>query len=122
MLWDIHNALLENAYIQSLQPQITFYKYPDYTNFSGVHIVIDPIMPPKPSDFGDMGWTTEEHFYFIEVWSKKMDERDNVARVIQDVLNKQLLFRQFSSGESEYNKDYKIYRDMRKYRGKKNLI
>jgi hypothetical protein len=121
MIWDIYNALIENAHINDLiGDRIKFYEYPEAKNMKDTHIIIDPIDVPKPGDYADNEWLTDDYLYQIDVWSKDLKERDLVASTIRKVLWNKLNIRQFGgNGVDEWDKDYDIYRDARQYRGKK---
>lgn len=117
MIWDIYNALIANEYINSVSKNnIKFYEYPEAKNVKETHIIIDPISPPQPGDYADDKWLTDDYMFQIDVWSKDMAERDAIALKIREIMW-QLNFRQ-ADGMDEYDKDYDIYRDARRYRGK----
>ncbi|MDY0396778.1 hypothetical protein RWE15_23880 [Virgibacillus halophilus] len=80
------------------------------------HIIIDPLDPPKPGDYADDKWLTDDYLFQIDVWSKGMEERDLIANKIQHIMWK-MNFRQVG-GMDEYDNDYEIFRDARRYRGK----
>lgn len=121
MIWDIYNALLTDDVISDLvSDRIKFYEYPEAKSMTKTHVIIDPLDPPKPSDFADNQWLTDDYLYQIDVWSKEMDERDLIASTIRQILWDKLNVRQFGgNGIDEYDKDYDIFRDARHYRGKK---
>lgn len=117
MIWEIYNALIADEYIaEKAKNNIKFYDYPEAKSIKETHIIIDPLEPPKPGDFADDKWLTDDYFFQIDVWSKSMDERDIIAKKIQRLMWK-LSFRQ-AGGIDEYDRDYDIYRDARRYRGK----
>lgn len=121
MIWDIYNALLADDVISDLvSGKVKFYEYPEAKNMTETHVIIDPLDPPKPSDFADDKWLTDDYLYQIDVWSKDLEERDLIASTIRRVLWDDLNVRQFGgNGIDEYDKDYDIFRDARRYRGKK---
>jgi len=118
MIWDIYYKLLEDDYInEKAGNNIKFYKYPEPNDVKETHIIIDPLDPPKPSDFADDTWLTDDYLLQIDVWSKDMSERDEIAKKIQSIMWK-MNFKRLPGGVDEYDDDYAIFRDARRYRGK----
>ncbi len=118
MIWEIYYKLLDDKYIESKAGNnIKFYEYPEAKDVEETHIIIDPLDVPKPDDYADNEWLTEDHLYQIDVWSKDMAERDEIAKRIQRIMWKELSFRQVG-GLPEYDSDLDIYRDARRYRSK----
>jgi hypothetical protein len=119
MIWRVHDALKTSPLIQQkVGNRIKFYEYPPTDKVQGVYIVIDPVEPPRPGDYADNQWLTEEHFFQIDVWSKNMDDTKAVAKEVQKIMWKELGFGLDSPGPDEYDKDTGIYRDARRYIGK----
>ncbi|MEI3596907.1 MULTISPECIES: hypothetical protein [unclassified Oceanobacillus] len=117
MIWTIYNALLADAVISDLAgDRIDFYEYPEPADIKETHIIIDPLVVPKPGDYADDTWLTDDYMFQIDVWSKDMDERNLIANKIQYFMWK-LNFRQID-GMDEYDNEYDIFRDARRYRGK----
>lgn len=117
MIWEIYNALIADEDINSfVGNRIKFYEYPEPNDVKETHIIIDPLDVPKPSDYADDTWLTDDYLLQIDVWSKSMDECDLIAKKIQNIMWK-MNFRQIG-GMDEYDSDYDIYRDARRYRGK----
>ncbi|GIN74030.1 hypothetical protein J14TS2_45050 [Bacillus sp. J14TS2] len=117
MIWTIYNELTADGVISDLiGNRIKFYEYPEPNDVKETHIIIDPLDPPKPGDFADDNWLTDDYLFQIDVWSKDMVARDLIANKIRHVMW-QLNFRQIG-GMDEYDKEYDIYRDARRYRGK----
>ncbi|WP_277679482.1 hypothetical protein [Gracilibacillus dipsosauri] len=118
MIWDIYNALIADELInEKAGNNIKFYEYPEAKDVKETHLIIDPLDPPKPGDFADDKWLTDDYLFQIDVWSKDMNERDLIANIIRQIMW-QLNFRQVG-GIDEYDSDYDIFRDARRYRGKK---
>lgn len=115
MIDEIYEALKEDILIADTP--IKYYQYPATGDMSGTYVVIDPLDVPIPSDYADNDWMTDEFLYQIEVWSKSPAEKETIANRIRDIMW-DLNFSQ-GSGADEYDKDLKIYRDARQYRGKK---
>lgn len=117
MIWEIYNALIADEYINNIAGNnIKFYEYPEAKDVKETHIIIDPIGPPKPGDYADDEWLTDDYMFQIDVWSKDMSERDTVASKIRFIMW-EINFKQ-RDGMDEYDNDYDIYRDARRYRGK----
>lgn len=118
MIWDIHNKLLEDETINNLVGgRIKFYKYPEAKSIKEAHIIIDPIDVPKPDDYADNQWLTDDYMFQIDVWTKDMEDKEIIASVIRKVMWS-LDFRQLAGGVDEYDEGYDIFRDARRYRGK----
>lgn len=118
MIWEIYHALIADEHInEKAGNNIKFYDYPEAKSMKETHIIIDPMITPKPGDYADDKWLTVEFMFQIDVWSKDMDERNLIANKIQQIMWEQLSFRQ-TDGIDEYDKDYDIFRDARRYRGK----
>lgn len=117
MIWDIYNALISDEYINGIvKNNIKFYEYPEAKNVKETHIIIDPIGVPKPGDYADDEWLTDDCMFQIDVWSKDKTERDAIASKVRMIMWR-LNYRQ-SDGMDEYDGDYDVYRDARRYRGK----
>jgi hypothetical protein len=119
MIWKVHEALKTSPLIQQkVGNRIKFYEYPPTENMQGVYIVIDPVEPPRPGDYADNQWLTDEYFYQLDVWSKKLEDTQSVAKEVRQIMWEVLGFVQDSAGPDEFDKDTGIYRDARRYRGK----
>lgn len=117
MIWTIYNALIADELISDLVgDRIKFYEYPEPNDVKETHIIIDPLDPPKPGDYADDKWLTDDYLFQIDVWSKNMNDRDVIANKIRHIMWG-LNFRQVG-GMDEYDNEYDIYRDARRYRGK----
>lgn len=117
MIWEIYNKLIADETINDLVgSRIKFYEYPEPKDVKETHIIIDPLGPPTPGDYADDKWLTDDYLFQIDVWSKDMIERDVIADKLRHLMW-QLNFRQ-TDGMDEYDNDYDIYRDARRYRGK----
>lgn len=115
----IYDALAADSLFSDViaNDRIKFYKYPEAKSMTETHIIIDPLDTPKPGDYADDQWLTDDFLLQIDVWSKDLDERDLLASRIQQILWDQLNLRQVG-GMDEYDQDYDIFRDARRYRGK----
>ncbi|VXC08202.1 conserved hypothetical protein [Bacillus sp. 349Y] len=121
MLMEIYNKLRADTYIaEKVGTRINFYEYPNTTTMSGPIVVIEEVMPATPGVHGDNEAITDDHFIHIEVWVKGNGGRtirDEIARKIQAVMRKEFGMGLDSAMKPEYDKDLKIYRDARRYRG-----
>ncbi|PJH69387.1 hypothetical protein CVR96_26585 [Salmonella enterica subsp. enterica serovar Typhimurium] len=70
-----------------------------------------------PADYADNTWLTEDYLYQIEVWSKNYADVKSVSDRIRAIMWNEFGFRQ-GSGVDEYDLDFKVYRDARRYSGK----
>ncbi|MDC7770337.1 hypothetical protein POL88_15525 [Priestia megaterium] len=119
MLYKVYDALNTSDLIkQKVGKRIKFYEYPSTDNMQGVYIVVDPLDVPKPGDYADNKWLTDEYFYQIEVWSMNLFDTQAVAKEVRNVMWKELGFAQLIPGLDEFDKDTGIYRDARRYKGK----
>lgn len=119
VIYTIYERLAADSFInEKVGGRIKFYEYPS-NNFEGTYIVIDPLDTPIPKDYADNEWLTEDFLFQIEVWSKSLSERDLVAKQIRKIMWEQIGFAQYGGGVDEWEKDLNIYRDARRYRGKK---
>lgn len=119
MIYKVYEALKTSNLIQAkVENRIKFYDYPSTDKMQGVYIVIDPLEPPRPGDYADNQWLTEEYLFQIDVWSKNMDDTKAVAKEVQKVMWQKLGFGLDSPGPDDYDKDTGIYRDARRYVGK----
>lgn len=118
MKWKIYNELIKDEYIlEHAAGRIKFHKYPETKSIKETHIIIDPLDVPKPDDFADNNWLTDDFLYQIDVFSKDDDICDEIAKRIQIIMWNNLNFVQVG-GISQYDEDYDLYRDARRYRGK----
>lgn len=119
MINKIYESFLIDSLIQEkVGTRIKFYEYPATGDVKNTYIIIDPLDTPKPSDYADNKWLTEDFLFQIEVWSRSLTDRDLVAKQIRTVMWNKLGFAQYGGGIDEYDKDLNIYRDGRRYRGK----
>jgi hypothetical protein len=119
MLNKIYNVFVSNPLIQEkVENRIKFYEYPATGDVTSTHIIIDPIDTPIPGDYADNKWLTDDYLFQIEVWSKSLTDRDLIAKQIQTIMWNKLGFANYGGGVDEWDKDFGIYRDARRYRGK----
>ncbi|ENH96723.1 hypothetical protein J416_09504 [Gracilibacillus halophilus YIM-C55.5] len=123
MLDEIYDALIADSLIEDkASGHIKFYEYPETNDLSNTHIIINPLDSPRPSDYASNQWLMEDYMFQLEVWSKNKTDRDIIANRIQQIMWNELGFANFGGGLDEYDSDFKIYRDARRYRGKKYVI
>lgn len=117
MIWDIYYKLIADDLInKKVGNRIKFYEYPETGDVSGAYIVIDPIAPPRPVKNADNKRIVYEYFYQIDVWSKAMDDTENVMKSISDVLWN-LGFVESGSGIDEFDSETQIYRQAKRFIG-----
>lgn len=118
MLLEIIDRLKEDTYIaEKAEERVKAYQYPKPENLHAPHIIVDPLDVPIPGDFGDDTWLTDDFLYQIEAWSHDYEVTKKLSQRIRTVLW-ELGFGQ-QEGTDEYDEDFKIFRDARRYRGKK---
>lgn len=116
MLWDIYYELIEDDYInEKAGNNIKFYEYPEAKDIKETHIVIDPVAPPRPVKTADNERIVYEYFYQIDVWSKSMNERDEIMNRISQIL-KRMGFGE-NGGIDEYDADLAIFRQAKRFIG-----
>lgn len=122
ILENVYEILAADPFIQTeVQDRIKFYKYPENGDMDKPIIVLEEVVPPDPDDYADNNWLTEDFFLHIEVWVKGKGgrkKRDQLAKRVRDLMWSKLGFAQVGAMPPEWDKDYKIYRDARRYRGK----
>lgn len=117
MKMKIYEKMMEDPIIaEYVEGRIKFYEYPATGDVNGAYIIIDPLDVPKPGTFADNSWLTEDFLFQIEVWSKSPTVTKTVSKKIQQIMW-DLGFGQ-KGGIDEWDKDFNIYRDARRYRGK----
>lgn len=117
MIYEIETILKSDSYINEfVENRIKAYRYPKPEDIHAPHIIIDPLDVPLPSDYADNVWMTDDYLYQIEVWAHDYAVVKEVSRRIRLAL----WDLGFSQGEGidEYDDDFKLYRDARRYRGK----
>ena len=114
---DIYQALIADSYIKdNAYGRIKYFTYPEAASLTEPHIVIDPLDVPRPDTFADNTWLKDDVICQIEVWTKERKLTNQLASKVRDVMW-QLGYVQ-GSGPFEYDKDYQIYRDARRYSAK----
>lgn len=122
MIEDINAALKTSSLIASKNAKIKFFEFPDTKGFAGLHIIINPVTPPKPTDYADATWTAIEQIVQINVWSKSYQDTQSIASEITSVLYREYRFKQDDGAPLEFDKSTGIYNDARRYICKKQII
>lgn len=118
MIFEIQDKLKQDSYIQEhVEDRVRAYQYPKPEDLHAPHIIIDPLDVPIPGDYADDTWLTDDYLYQIEVWSHDYKVTKEVSKRIRIALWG-LGFGQ-GEGTDEYDDDFNIFRDARRYRGKK---
>ena len=119
MMTVIYEALLDDPYIaEEAGGRIKFYEYPGTGNMIDPYIVIDALGPPLDSDFADDEPIAEEYLYQIDVWTNDRKKTKELAKHAKKALRK-AGFYYYAGGLDEYDADSKIFRDARRFRGKR---
>ncbi|MDX8288836.1 hypothetical protein SLL00_03485 [Metabacillus indicus] len=117
MINKIYDAFIADTLLNNkVQGRIKFYEYPAPGAVTGPCIIIDPLDTPIPGDYADNQWLTDDYLFQIEVWSKSLSDTKLIAEQIRKIMW-DLNFGQ-GGGVDEYDKDYGVFRDARRYRGK----
>jgi hypothetical protein len=122
MIYDILNTLQSSALIKSKDCKVKFFEFPDTDKVKGIHIILHPVTPPKPTDYADKTWTALEQLFQIDVWSLNYDDTSSIAGEVDRVMYEELRAPQVDGMEPEYDSDTGIHRDARRYRYKKPII
>ncbi|MBZ5203199.1 hypothetical protein HU147_18510 [Planomicrobium chinense] len=118
VMMKIYNALMADDYIKKQAGgRIKFYEYPETATLSQPAIIIDSLGPPLDSDYGDNDPLAEEYLFQIDVWTKNRNQTKELARRVKEVM-RSINFNYYAGGVDEYDKETKIYRDARRFRGK----
>ncbi|MGM9925598.1 MAG: hypothetical protein ACI35R_15225 [Bacillus sp. (in: firmicutes)] len=122
VLETVYNALKSDSFINTeVGNRIKYYEYPATGDISGPTIVLEEVDAPRPGDYADNQWLTDDFYVHIEVWVKGSGgrkKRDAIAARIRQVMWDKFGFHQASSMKPEWDKDTNTYRDARRYRGK----
>lgn len=118
MMMVIYEAMMSDDYIKKQAGgRIKFYEYPQAGSVNDPYIVIDPLAPPLSSDYGDNEPLYDEYLYQIDVWTKNRLITKELSKRIRRIM-RNLGYGNFGGAADEYDKDTKIYRDARRYKGK----
>ncbi|MCC2250496.1 DUF3168 domain-containing protein [Virgibacillus sp. AGTR] len=113
----IYKSLIADDYIKDQTlGRIKYYEYPETGDVTEPFIVIDPINPPDPSDYGSNKWMKYDYLIQIDVWSSNRKITDAIADKIRDIMWEVFGFSQ-KPGPQAYDKDTGVFRDARRYRG-----
>ena len=123
MIEDFQTAFKTSSLITSKQAKIKFFSFPDTDTFTGLYIIVNPVTPPKPTDYADNKvYTAIEQLFQVNVWTKSYADSQAVANEVRDVLLREYHFIQDDGAPLEFDKSTGIYNDARRYRCKKTLI
>lgn len=87
MLDKIYQELIIDEYIkEQASGRIKFYEYLATGDVTGPYIVIDPLSPPIPSDYGDNEPISDEYLYQVDVWTKNRKTTKEIAKRVQAVM------------------------------------
>ena len=118
----VYNVLKADSMINTeVGNRIKYYDYPATGDNFGPTIVLEEVDAPRPDDYADNQWLTDDFYVHIEVWVKGnggRKKRDAIAYRIRQLMWDKLGFHHESSMKPEWDKDTNTYRDARRYRGK----
>jgi len=114
-----YEGMMENPFIaEHASGRIKFYEYPETGDVSNPYIVLDPLDAPKPNDYADNKWLTNDYMVQIDVWTKDRHlTRELSAEITRTMWN--LNFGQYGGGTNEWDENTGIFREARRYRGKR---
>ena len=120
VLETVYDALTADPFIKKeVGKRIKYYEYPNTTQPVGPTIVLEEVDAPRPGDYADNQWLTDDYYVHIEVWVKgDRKKRDAIGARIRKIMWDKLGFRHASSMKPEWDKDTNTFRDARRYRGK----
>lgn len=116
VIMEIHDALIADPYIKEQAfKRIKFYEYPATGEVTAPYIVIDPLSPPLPQEFGDDEPIADSYIYQIDVWTKNRLVTKQLAKRV-GVVMRTLGFGYFAGAADEHDEKTGIFRDARRYR------
>ena len=122
VLETVYNALKSDSFIsKEVGNRIKYYDYPASGGNISPTIVLEEVDAPKPGDYADNQWLTDDYYVHIEVWVKGnggRKKRDEIAARIRKIMWGKLGFHQAGSMPPEWDEDTNTFRDARRYRGK----
>lgn len=120
ILETVYNALKADSFIsKEVGSRIKYYDYPATGSLMGPTIVLEEVDAPRPDDYADNQWLTDDYYVHIEVWVKgDRKKRDEIASRIRKIMWDKLGFHHASSMQPEWDKATNTFRDARRYRGK----
>lgn len=122
VLETVYSTLKADPFInKEVGNRIKYYEYPATGDIAGPTIVLEEVDAPRPGDYADNQWLTDDFYVHIEVWVKGTNarkKRDGIAARIRQIMWDELGFHHASSMKPEWDKDTNTYRDARRYRGK----
>lgn len=125
----IYEAITKNEEFMSHvdKNNIKFFDYPNANEIQDVVVVIDPLDTPTPSDYADNDNMTFEYFYQIDVFVKQKPGvngrvlSDKLVFLLQRIMWTQLGFPETSGINPEYNKDFNLYHQAKRFEGKEYI-
>lgn len=116
MLKTLKQYLLNNATIaQHCKGRVRAYTYDETADSSNHYILIDPLISPQPETYASDTNLTTTYLYQIDVRGPDYD----IVKLLQEEIRQTLWKIDFKQvdGIDDYDRELKIYRDARRYRG-----
>lgn len=125
----MYEAIMNNEEFMSHvdKKNIKFFDYPNANEIQDVAVVIDPLDTPTPADYADNDNMTFEYFYQVDVFVKQkpgMNGRvlsDKLVFLLQRIMWERLGFNETSSIKPEYNKEFNLYHQAKRFEGKEYI-
>ncbi|GMQ73516.1 hypothetical protein [Tetragenococcus halophilus] len=125
----MYEAIMNNEEFMSHvdKNNIKFFDYPNANEIQDVAVVIDPLDTPTPADYADNDNMTFEYFYQVDVFVKQkpgMNGRvlsDKLVFLLQRIMWERLGFNETSSIKPEYNKEFNLYHQAKRFEGKEYI-
>lgn len=125
----MYEAIMNNEEFMSHvdKNNIKFFDYPNANEIQDVVVVIDPLDTPTPADYADNDNMTFEYFYQVDVFVKQKPGTngrvlsDKLVFLLQRIMWEKLGFNETSSIKPEYNKEFNLYHQAKRFEGKEYI-
>lgn len=125
----MYEAIMNNGEFMSHvdKSNIKFFDYPNANEIQDVVVVIDPLDTPTPADYADNDNMTFEYFYQVDVFVKQKPGvngrvlSDKLVFLLQRIMWEKLGFNETSSIKPEYNKEFNLYHQAKRFEGKEYI-
>lgn len=125
ILTDIYNVIsIDPIVLNSVEKRnIKFNEYPEVSSIDSPYIIIDEVDDPLPEEYADNDNLALSYLVQVDVYTKVKSGvnarklRDELSYRISRILKEQLGMTNTSNAKPEYDRDYKLYRSARRYKG-----
>lgn len=120
---DINSALSNSPLIaQKVQGRIKYYSYENAIaeTAKGALIILDPLGPNLPGEYGDDSIIMTDGLVQVDVWSRSAQDTDQVTAEALRTLFK-AGYRTYGGAYNEHDRDTGIYRQAIRVRAKKYI-